>query len=193
MDKREFVCSLIDAFPAFSPLSAESRLFVIAQAALESGWGNTPQSAVHNVLNVTAGSQEHGRAHSWPEPRPVLIGADTEPDGHGGWVTIHQYWRAYDSIESAIADYMRLLEWPRYQPARDALLAGRGEAFIDYLGPDRLHLDPPIGGYFTMPSRAYLNGWTDAKGRRHEGWRTHLAEVTAIVNADESREAKRFV
>ena len=174
MDHANFVINLLDSFPTDSKLTPEMRLFIIAQAAFESNWGSAQACQVNNVLNVTAGSREHGRAGSWPEPRPVYTSPtpnDWEPGSNGAKLPIHQYWRAYSTLEEAVADYLALLNWPRYQPARDALLGGNGELFIEYLGPDRAHQTPPIGGYYGLPTVKYL-----------AGWQTCLSEVRAIVD-----------
>ena len=170
MDHLEFVSMVDVAIPTLPVLPPQSRLYVIAQAALESGWATSTGSQVHNYFNVSAGSEEHGRSLSWPVPKPVLVGLDKEPDGQGGWKPVHQFWRSYKDPAECLADYFSLLNWPRYQSARDSLLLGQGELFITYLGPDRSHQTPPIGGFYTLPTAQYLGLW-----------RACLAEVQALV------------
>jgi flagellum-specific peptidoglycan hydrolase FlgJ len=173
-EKQQFVRVIREALSAISALPECAHAPVIAQAAYESGWGFTPQAIQGaNYWNLSAGSQEHGRSHSWPEPRPVMIGLDKEPDGKGGWAIVHQLWRVYDAPLQAVEDYLATLCWPRYQPARDALIQGQAETFIDLLGPDRSHQDPPIGGWYTLPTVKYL-----------AGWKACLAEVLAQIGCD---------
>lgn len=172
--KTTFVRVLSKAFDAIPALPACARTPLIAMAALESGWGTTAQAVTaNNYWNLSAGSQEHGRSSTWPEPRPVMIGLDKEPDGKGGWRTVHQYWRVYDSPLEGVEDFLRAMTWPRYRAAGAALQAGNGELFIEYLGPDRAHQKPPIGGWYTLPTDHYL-----------VGWRSCRAEVEAILSKE---------
>ena len=176
--KNQFTRALKSALEAIPELPECAHPILIAWSAFESGWGTTEQaSQCCNYWNLSAGSQEHGRSNSWPEPKPVLIGLDKEPvklpDGRIGWKELHQYWRVYATPEEGVEDCLRTLNWPRYQPARDALMAGQGDRFIDLLGPDRSHHVPPTGGWFTLSTPVYLLGY-----------RAALAEVLATLGPD---------
>jgi len=178
-EKQQFVRALKGALEAIPALPKLTYAAIIAQAAYESGWGFTPQAIQGcNYWNLSAGSVEHGRASSWPEPRPVMTGMDKEPDGKGGWKPVTQLWRVYDHPVGAAEDFLRTLSWPRYQPARDALMVGQGERFIDLLGPDRSHQSPPVGGWYTLPTARYLARWSAC-----------LAEVQAQIGDTLERES----
>ena len=182
-DKSQFVKMLADALGAIAELPDVAHASLIAMAALESGWGSTEQARSNsNFWNLTAGSIEHGRSPSWPDPKPVTVGMDKEPkldsagrpvrDAQGQiiWIPVHQYWRVYATPQESVEDFLRAMSWPRYQPARDALMAGQNDRFIDFLGPDRVHQSPVVGGWYTLPTTQYL-----------ASQRACLAEVLALI------------
>ncbi len=118
---------------------------VAAQAALESGYGRTKAFREGwNFGNVSAGSSWKG---------PVIGGGDLEYDSAGNMKKIAQKWRKYDSLASAVYDFMGLLSWSRYAAARDALYQGDALAYVEKLR---------AGGYFTAPAKDYVAGITSA-------------------------------
>lgn len=85
--------------------------FIIAQAALETGWGRAQLVDAsgrnsHNLFNIKAGRGWTGRTVSLPVREYV----------NGRRVVRHETFRAYDSYRAAFEDYARLLsENARYQ------------------------------------------------------------------------------
>jgi flagellum-specific peptidoglycan hydrolase FlgJ len=154
----------LDQFEARPPAPAWP--LILAHAAYESGWGRTRQAKqARNHFNLSAGSTWRG---------PTLAGGDTEyRPGSSTPVRITQLWRIYRTDAEAIADYLRLLTARRYRPAREALWAGDAESFVRLLGPDRAGEQPPVGGYYTLPTAEYLTGFTAV-----------LAEVRAHLPAE---------
>lgn len=156
-DKDQFV-KLIGECVTGYPLA--TREMIIAHAAFESGYGTSTASKVNNYFNVSAGSSWKGATFDGP---------DLEY-GRGSVKKIVQKWRVYDSAKECVEDYLALLGKERYVLAKCALMDGNAEQFIDYLGPDRAHQVPPVGGYFTLATKVYLRSFLRV-----------LAEVQAIM------------
>jgi flagellar protein FlgJ len=94
---------------------------VLAQAALETGWGEhvmrrADGSSSHNYFGIKAGRDWRGDVVTVPTTEYVA----------GRAVTVEARFRAYDSPAEAFADYTRLIaDSPRY---REALAGGADEA-----------------------------------------------------------------
>jgi len=94
--------------------------FLVAQAALETGWGRAELTAAdgassHNLFNIKAGS-------TWQGPT-VKVSASEFVDGR--WTREDSAFRRYGSYEESFADYARLLiEQPRYARVVGAQDAG---------------------------------------------------------------------
>ena len=120
---------------AASRLGVEPR-FVIAQAALETGWGEhalrTERGlSAHNYFGIKASSDWHGKTVNLPT---------TEYIG-GRMQTVEASFRAYDSIAEGFDDYVNFLnENPRYQAA--LANAGDGENFVGALADAGYATDP---------------------------------------------------
>jgi hypothetical protein len=169
--KAGFVRVLEGAIRCIPALPECASVPIIAMAALESGWGTTPQAREGcNYWNTTAGKYWTG---------PTMQGGDTD----GAGKPIVQQWRVYDSPVAALEDFLRFLAWPRYAPARDFLMANQPEAFIKWLGPDRLHQDPVVGGWYELPSDLYLSRW--------QGCRIEVLALTGVDSIE--RAIKRWV
>jgi flagellar protein FlgJ len=91
-------------------------LMVLAQGALETGWGahvihDANGDSSHNLFNIKASGDWNG---------PAVEVSTVE--FHGGQpVQQRDRFRAYDSVESAVRDYLSVLKGdPRYQRALDA-------------------------------------------------------------------------
>ena len=167
-DKHSFVRTLAECVKTYP---ARTQILIIAHAAMESGWGVTTQARrAFNYFNVSAGSSWKG---------PVQEGGDLEYTADGQCKRITQKWRCYGDCKEAVADYIRLLQLPRYLPAYAALMDGDAARFIEWLGPDRAHHKPPFGGYFTLPTMTYLRNFSAV-----------VAEVTALVDEPPQREDK---
>ncbi|WP_423821828.1 flagellar assembly peptidoglycan hydrolase FlgJ [Salinisphaera sp. SPP-AMP-43] len=112
---RDFVDRLGTAADGAASKTGLSSRLILAQAALETGWGRhetTTESGQpsHNVFNI--------KSTGWD-------GASTEITTHefaqGAMQRTRAGFRVYDSYEQAFDDYARLInDSPRYAPARDA-------------------------------------------------------------------------
>lgn len=83
--------------------------FMVAQAALETGWGkheirHSDGTPSHNLFNIKAGSR-------WQGDR---VATDTTEFINGRPQTINDTFRSYDSYGEAFRDYARLMQTPRY-------------------------------------------------------------------------------
>lgn len=83
--------------------------FVVAEGALESGWGDSLLSIeAYNLFGVKADNSWHGPTYS----------KLTKERLKGAWVTVNALWRKYDSWKEAIDDHASFLtNNPRYKPA----------------------------------------------------------------------------
>ncbi len=86
---------------------------LVAQAALETGWGKSvlsqgDGSSSYNLFNIKAGSQWQGKT----------VEVSTLEFAQGTFKPEHAKFRAYDSLEESVNDYVRFVqENPRYQQA----------------------------------------------------------------------------
>ena len=118
-DRAQFVADLWPHAEAASAATGIPARFLVAQAALETGWGekvlkNAQGMSSYNVFNLKAGSRWDGPTLSLPV-REYAAGAP---------VTEHATFRMYGSYADAFADYARLLtQAPRY-----AAVLGQREA-----------------------------------------------------------------
>jgi flagellar protein FlgJ len=112
--------------------------FLVAQAALETGWGRAELSAAdgsasHNLFNIKAGS-------SWQGPT-VKVSASEFVDGR--WTREDSAFRRYGSYEESFADYAKLLlDQPRYARVVGAQDAG---SFARSLQQSGYATDPMYG------------------------------------------------
>ena len=111
-------------------------LGLLAQAALETGWGQRmPRTAdgspSFNMFGIKAGD-------SWTGARAT---ADTMEFSNGVATPRRTAFRAYGSIEDSVNDFANLLKnSPRY---RDAVAAGNDtQAYIDSIGKSGYATDP---------------------------------------------------
>lgn len=109
-DAEAFVREVLPHAQAASRATGIPAHFMIAQAALETGWGKYQLKAAngapsHNLFNIKAGS-------SWNGPT-VSVGATEYVDGRA--VTEQSRFRAYNSYADSFRDYARLIsDNPRY-------------------------------------------------------------------------------
>jgi peptidoglycan hydrolase FlgJ len=109
---QRFVASLLPLAKQAASLLGVSPLGIIAQAALETGWGQrlvrladgTPS---FNLFGIKAGQ-------SWQGKR---VGADTLEFEGGAAQKRRESFRAYESVKASVDDYAQLLRSPRYQQA----------------------------------------------------------------------------
>lgn len=135
---RDFVNRMAPAAEAVSTRTGIPADLMVAQAALETGWGRyriTTDTGAdsHNLFGIKAGDRWQGETTS------VL----THEYIDGRRVQVEQRFRVYDSPEAAFDDYARLLsESPRY---RGVTAAGSAEQAAQAL---------QAGGYATDPDYA---------------------------------------
>jgi flagellum-specific peptidoglycan hydrolase FlgJ len=124
---------------------------VAAQAVLETGGGATPAwREGWNFGNVTAGAGWTG---------PVVQAGDLEyRAGTAEPVRIAQRFRKYGSLGEAVSDFVRVLNWPRYRAAREALMRGDAATYALLLREDDPRTVAVEGGYYTAPLTEYRAG-----------------------------------
>jgi len=109
MDKKEFIERVgkvvQNNFEEYKILPS----IVIAQAILESGWGK--YAIENNIFGIKAGPSWNGKA---------IIRNTKEWDGRR-YITKESRFRAYDSIEDSILDYLNLVgKSKRYEQVKEA-------------------------------------------------------------------------
>lgn len=111
-----FVSKMGSAARAVSERTGIPHQLILAQAALETGWGakeirTSDGKASHNLFNIKA-------TGSWQGDRASVMTTEFEA---GAARKERAAFRVYDSYEAAFSDYARLLtDNPRYQPVLDA-------------------------------------------------------------------------
>ena len=112
---------------------------MLAQAALETGWGqrmprNEDGSLSNNMFGIKAGDE-------WAGPK---VSADTVEVVNGVAVQRRTSFRAYGSIEESVNDFANLLKnSPRY---RDVVAAGsNAQGYVDSMGKSGYATDPDYG------------------------------------------------
>lgn len=107
----DFIEALVPAAQKSMRMSGIPASIILAQAALESGWGVSQLYAMgKNIFGVKAGPYWTGNTLSMPTKEFV----------NGKPVTVDALWRAYATVEEAIADHAAfLLGNKRYRPCFD--------------------------------------------------------------------------
>jgi flagellum-specific peptidoglycan hydrolase FlgJ len=102
-----------------------SAIFIVAQAALESGWGKS--SIGNNVFGITASSNWKGKKqllttmeyHDTQTVKyPEVISITWDPERKKYKYVVKRYFRDYDSIEEAFLDHARVLSLPHFAHAQ---------------------------------------------------------------------------
>jgi flagellum-specific peptidoglycan hydrolase FlgJ len=139
--REEFVRRLWKAL-AGTTLTNEARKLVIAQAALESGWGKgTAARKGYNYWNLTAGSVWNGSTVFGWDKECYIFGYLCRPK--------LQRFRKYDGDAEAVMDYLRFLGTTRYKDSLAALKGGRLTSFAYALRDD---------GFYTATKDHYTTG-----------------------------------
>jgi len=140
----QFVSRVLPSITRAAASLGVSPLGMLAQAALESGWGQrTARTAdgtsSHNMFGIKADE-------NWGGAR---AGAGTVEFSGGVATQRHAAFRAYDSIEDSVSDFANLLKGsPRYRNTLSA--GGNAQGYINSIGQ---------AGYATDP--AYANKLSD--------------------------------
>lgn len=131
---RQLQADVESALPFLSP---GARHIVVAQAALESGFGTSPAyRAGHNLFNLTAGRYWTGN---------TIEAGDLEYSA-GGVASIVQKFRSYPSDRACLSDFWAFIGTPRYNAARAALQLGDASKYLAELY---------AAGFFTLPLEQY--------------------------------------
>jgi flagellar protein FlgJ len=132
----EFVNRVMPAIRRAAATLGLNPLGMLAQAALETGWGQrmprlADGSSSLNIFGIKAGE-------GWAGPRAT---ADTVEFSNGVATPRRLSFRAYGSIEDSVGDFARLLkDSPRY---REALGAGEdAQAYVKSIGQSGYASDP---------------------------------------------------
>lgn len=133
--KQAFLATMQPHAEAAAAATGVPSRFILAHAALESGWGQreirgADGAASHNLFGIKAGTGWTGAA----------VQTLTTEYRQGLPMKLEQSFRAYDDYSAAFTDYARLLK-TRYGEA----LSGDGDAFAQGLA---------AGGYATDPAYA---------------------------------------
>jgi flagellar protein FlgJ len=135
----EFVSHVMPTIRRAAAALGLNPLGLLAQAALETGWGqrmprNADGSQSLNLFGLKAGEE-------WKGGRAT---ADTIEFSNGVATQHRTAFRAYGSIEDSVSDFANLLKnSPRY---RDALAAGGDpQAYIESIGKSGYATDPAYG------------------------------------------------
>lgn len=131
----DFINKLYDAAKKAADKLAVSPAVLLAQSALETGWGNkitqdTQGNSSFNLFNIKAGSEWQGKVVSVS----TLEYKDAVP------VREQANFRAYESIQQSFDDYVEFVSGrERY---KKALQANSGEAYISELAAAGYATDP---------------------------------------------------
>jgi flagellar protein FlgJ len=135
----EFVSRVLPSIRRAASLLGVDPSAMVAQAALETGWGqrmprNADGSASHNLFGIKAGDE-------WAGARAT---ADTIEVVNGVATPRRTSFRAYGSVEESVNDFANLLKSsPRY---RDVLAAGRDAgAYAAGIAKSGYATDPDYG------------------------------------------------
>lgn len=142
--KTEFVQKLWAALAGHS-LSTASKRLLVAQAALESGWGKgTGAKKGFNYWNVTAGSWDGPTVYGW-DKECYVWGYVCRPK--------LQRFRKYKDDAEAVRDFLRFMQARRYDKSWAALQRGNASGYAEALRDD---------GYYTASVSHYEDGLRSA-------------------------------
>jgi flagellum-specific peptidoglycan hydrolase FlgJ len=99
-DKEQFIADLYPAASKVSQQTGMSMELILAQAALETGWGEKVLPGTHNIFNIKASPDWHG-------PTKTFIVPEFE---HGKKVMVNAEFRVYGSAEEAFTDRVKFLQ-----------------------------------------------------------------------------------
>jgi flagellar rod assembly protein/muramidase FlgJ len=131
MNPQAFITQISPLAQAAANRTGVLASITIAQAALESGWGESGLAkAGNNLFGIKADSLWRGET----------LTLDTKEFIKGEWVVVSAKWRKYASWQESIDDHATFLKQnPRYLPCLSCLTA---EAFINALAKAGYATDP---------------------------------------------------
>ena len=114
-DKINFIRSIIKDVVRVSNETGISMDFILAQVALETGWGAKVFSGTNNLFNIKADSAWTGPTATFTVPEFI----------NGEWGRVKSDFRVYNSYEESIEDWLNFLQSnPRYQGVFDPDVKG---------------------------------------------------------------------
>jgi flagellar protein FlgJ len=141
-DRQNFIQTLWPHAQKAAQALGVSPKVLIAQAALETGWGKH-FAAPHNLFGIKADQGWQGQTR---------LQDTLEYDGQAAFLDKADF-RAYQSYEESFLDYVRFLrENPRYEQA--LAQASNGDAFLDGLAQAGYATDPQ----YALKIKSILNG-----------------------------------
>lgn len=154
-NKEQFIADLYPAARRVSQETGMSWELILAQAALETGWGERVLPGTNNIFNIKADA-------GWDGPRRTF---NVREYVDGRWVNLDQDFRVYGSTEEALRDRVDFLrENPRYARAGlfDEGVKGNLEREADALQRAGYATDPQ----YARQLSAVFNGPTMQRGIR---------------------------
>ena len=132
MTPRDFLAMIVPQAQLSQIATGISAGAMIAQAALESGWGVSQLSlTANNLFGIKATATWHG----------ATVQMTTREFLQGDWVEIPATWRVYKSWADSITDHAQFLfKNPRYKPA--IAVRDNAEAFCEQLQACGYATDP---------------------------------------------------
>lgn len=104
--QQQFIADIYPGAKKLSDQSGSSLELILAQTALETGWGQHVLPGTNNLYNIKADAGWHGKTAEFTVP---------EVDDSGNTYMSKEKFRVYDSYEQSMADRARFLEAnPRY-------------------------------------------------------------------------------
>jgi flagellum-specific peptidoglycan hydrolase FlgJ len=99
-DKEQFIADLYPAAAKVSQETGMSKELILAQAALETGWGEKVLPGTNNIFNIKASPDWHG-------PTKTFLVPEFE---HGKRVMVNAEFRVYGSVEESLNDRVKFLQ-----------------------------------------------------------------------------------
>lgn len=127
----EWTAKMLDAAEATAKATGCSPQAIVAQAALETGWG---KSAIgFNIFGIKCGS-------NWTGKKQLVT---TREFINGQYITIQDWFRDYDSFADSMADHFKFLkENTRYANVFDPNDTMSDEDYFKHLAADGYATDP---------------------------------------------------
>ena len=111
MTKKEFVSWL---YPYAQQMDIDT-VFVLSQAALESGWG---KSAIgNNLFGITKGSTWTGAVQLVTKAPEKVLSITPLANGKGYTYVVKRLFRDYDSVADCLKDHSAILQKPQFADA----------------------------------------------------------------------------
>lgn len=112
MTKSEFLPTIAPLIVKYGKLNGYSVFSpIIAQAIIESNWGQSGLAKYNNFFGLKCGSSWKGRSVNMTTKEEYSVGTLT---------TIKDNFRAYDNVEEGVKGYFEFIKYPRYANLKTA-------------------------------------------------------------------------